>query len=206
MASFEYLVSLSCDPPTWEEQEKLFKKLSKIKGLKSFKLQEKEIVEKLCSYYYRLLLNITTKCHRNTHLSQEDILSEASVILLNCVYKYDVYSGYKFSTYLSNALFKTLQKPKGKEDKHHTGREGRVNGFENGSFYDNSNLLEIKDVLDSVLSQEEAYLVLSKFGIGETRQKTYVELGKELNISPRSLSSKTEEALKKLEIYFRNKL
>lgn len=135
--------------------------------------------------------------------ASEDILvSEGLMKLLQCVKAYNVDLGYKFSTYLQRPLYRHFSRYIQKEAKRNTGRMESettkgLKAAEDGS-HDVDELMEVLEANTAGLDALELTMICHFYGIGLLSPHTLKELSVHFGFSTGRLKKTLASAIKKL--------
>jgi RNA polymerase sigma factor (sigma-70 family) len=154
----------------------------------------------------RLVVSLVKKLIRPKQDFAE-LVSDGYVALIQAIEKFDFSRGYKFSTYASWAIVNNLFRDSPKNHRHDrfvTGHEAMLEAAPDHRNDERQREAEqerrreaIREMLGR-LDDRERKIIVSRFGLGGTREKTLAQLGKELGI--------TKERVRQLETRARDKL
>ena len=177
--------------------------LDRVETLKSEAL---EIRNQIIRANLRLVVSLVKKlCGYDDELA--DLVSDGYVALMRAVEKFDFSRGYKFSTYASWVIINTASRDSARARRRNrslTGTEAILEALADCRSDDWPCETEQKCYRDAIcrmlvrLSDRERKIIVSRFGLDGTRQKTLDQLGKELGI--------TKERVRQLESRARDKL
>jgi RNA polymerase primary sigma factor len=156
----------------------------------------------------RLVVSLVKKLYRSDQ-DFEELVSDGYVALMRAVEKFDFSRGYKFSTYASWAIINSLLRGSTRDhqrDPFLTGYEAMLEATPDHRNDDCPCEMDqercqegIRGMLDR-LNDRERKIIVSRFGLEGTRQKTLEQLGKELGITKervRQIESRARENLRK---------
>jgi RNA polymerase primary sigma factor len=154
----------------------------------------------------RLVVSVVKKL---SGLNQDfaELVSDGYVALMKAVEKFDFSRGYKFSTYASWVMINSLLRDSARDHR----RDLFVTGYESmleaapdhrndecPCVMERERCQEVIRGMLGRLNDRERKIIVSRFGLGGTRQKTLNQLGEELGI--------TKERVRQIETRARDKL
>ncbi len=154
----------------------------------------------------RLVASLVKKLGRYDHVLPE-LVSDGYVAMMRAVERFDFSRGYKFSTYASLVIINSALRDSARGHRRDRLRTGTETLLEAASDYGNDEFPcdvdqeGCRDALRRMLVQlddRERQIIVSRFGLEGTCQKTLNQLGKELGI--------TKERVRQLENRARDKL
>jgi RNA polymerase sigma factor (sigma-70 family) len=154
----------------------------------------------------RLVVSLVKKRCRSEH-DFAGLVSDGYVALMRAVEKFDFSRGYKFSTYASRAIINSVLRDSARDhqrDRFLTGYEAMLEAAPDRRNDDCPCETEQERCREAIrgmlgrLNDRERKIIVSRFGLEGTRQKTLDQLGKELGI--------TKERVRQLESRARDKL
>lgn len=136
-------------------------------------------------------------------ISQDQMVSEGLLKLLQCIDAFQVDRGFKFSTYLYRPLYRMYSRFMLKEAKRNAGRvDGdiifRSQIVEDGP-HEVDELMEVLESNAAGLNDPEMTAVLHTYGIGKLEPKTLKQLSKLMKVSEGRAKSVLAGAVEKLE-------
>jgi RNA polymerase sigma factor (sigma-70 family) len=132
----------------------------------------------------RLVLKIAGK-FSGTLVDTQDFVSEANVVLLTAIDRFDVSRGFRFSTYATHALRRHLARVWQRNAKRTTCPETdveRISSDEDQPWVDSEVRAMVPAILDS-LSDRQRQVVALRFGLNGKSPMRYNELGRKMNLS-----------------------
>jgi RNA polymerase primary sigma factor len=154
----------------------------------------------------RLVVSLVKKLRRDDH-DLAELVSDGYVALMRAVERFDFSRGYKFSTYASWVIINSSIRDSARDhrrDRLRTGTEEMLEAAPDHRRDDCPCEVEQELCQDAIrrmlvrLNDRERKIIVSRFGLEGTRQKTLSQLGKELGI--------TKERVRQLENRARFKL
>ena len=154
----------------------------------------------------RLVVSIVKKLGGHNRDFAE-LVSDGYVALMKAVEKFDFSRGYRFSTYASWAVINTLLQDSMRDhrrDRSLTGYKSMLEAApdhrndESPCVMERERCQEVIRGMLGRLNDRERKIIVSRFGLGGTRQKTLNQLGEELGI--------TKERVRQIETRARDKL
>jgi RNA polymerase primary sigma factor len=154
----------------------------------------------------RLVVSLVKKLCRHDH-DLAELVSDGYVALMRAVERFDYSRGYKFSTYASWVIINSTIRDSARDHRRDHLRTGTVDMLEAAPDYRSDEFpCEVehercRDALRQMLvrlNDRERKIIVSRFGLEGTCQKTLSQLGKELGI--------TKERVRQLENRARQKL
>jgi RNA polymerase primary sigma factor len=154
----------------------------------------------------RLVVSVVKKrCRRDYDLAE--LVSDGCVAMMRAVESFDFSRGYKFSTYASWVIMNSALRASARgrrRDRFRTGTDGLLETAPDHRNNDCPCDVEQEFCRDAIrrmlvrLNDRERKIIVSRFGLEGTRQKSLRQLGKEFGI--------TKERVRQLESRARNKL
>ena len=154
----------------------------------------------------RLVVSLVKKfCRHNLHLTE--LVSDGYLALMRAVERFDFSRGYKFSTYASWVVINSALRNIARDRRRHrslTGTEAILEATPDHRNNDCPCEMDQERCRDSLrrmlarLNDRERKIIVSRYGLAGTRQKTLDQLGKEFGI--------TKERVRQLENRAREKL
>ena len=154
----------------------------------------------------RLVVSLVKKLCRDDH-DLAELVSDGYVALMRAVERFDFSRGYKFSTYASWVIINSTVRDSARDhrrDRLRTGTEAMLEAAPDHRNNDCPCEMEQERCRDAIrrmlvrLNDRERKIIVSRFGLEGTCQKTLSQLGKELGI--------TKERVRQLENRARDKL
>jgi RNA polymerase primary sigma factor len=177
--------------------------LHRVEALQSEAL---EVRNQIIRANLRLVVSLVRKLCRDDHHLAE-MVSDGYVALMRAVERFDFSLGYKFSTYASWVIINSTLRNSAKDhrrDRLRTGSEQLLEAVPDHRTNDCPREMEPERCRESLrrmlvrLNDRERKIIVSRFGLEGTREKTLNQLGKELGI--------TKERVRQLEKRAREKL
>ncbi len=174
--------------------------------VEAFQAEALEVRNQIIRANLRLVVSLVKKLYRhNVHLTE--LVSNGYVALMRAVEKFDFSRGYKFSTYASWVVINSALRDSARDRRRHrslTGTEALLEAAPDHRSAEYPCDVEQKHFRDAIrrmlvgLNDRERTIIVSRFGLEGTCQKTLSQLGKELGI--------TKERVRQLENRARGKL
>ncbi len=169
--------------------------------------------DQLARCSYRLTLSLARSFATNKS-DFDDFVSEANVILLGAIDKFDYLRGFRFSTYATNSIqrhfFRVIKRNRKREMVSHSEHESIIasaasadSEFEDELIASDQAAHRIFDHMDRCLDSREQSVIRHRFSLEEEDSgKTLTELAEELGISSERVRQIQVSALKKLKQCF----
>lgn len=138
-----------------------------------------------------------------------ELVSEGNFALLRAVNKFDVSRGFKFSTYACRAILKAYNRIYRKTENHKKRFpcqfDPKLEKSDESSRRNEEDYRDVKCRLDDclengVLNNIEAVIIQERFGLGDGRAKTLIEVGKIVGLTNERVRQIQRDALSKLRI------
>lgn len=153
----------------------------------------------------RLVYSIVNRFGRG-RIAVEDLVAEANVALHAAVNAFDCHRGYRFSTYATCAIQRSLSRLLRKEVRR-SGQESAVDSIvmeemiaaDPGGQPHHEKIDRLVSILVASLSSAERVLVEQRYGVGsESEGRTFAELGKMYGVSGESMRQRLSRIHRKL--------
>lgn len=176
-------------------------------------IDARSVRDQLARCSYRLTLSLARNFATNNS-DFDDFVSEANVILLGAIDKFDYQRGFRFSTYATNSIqrhfFRVIKRNRKRQMVSHSEHESIVasaaagtEGVEGEIIASDQAARRIFDHLDRCLDSREQSVIRQRFSLEEGGSgKTLTELAEELGISSERVRQIQVSALKKLKQCF----
>ena len=139
-------------------------------------------------------------------VSQQDLIADGMTTLINCIDKYNPDTGYRFSTYVSRALFNMMSRSMYCENKQHTNRtydsdgslQANLPSTGQNNIDTRTDITEILGKNTANLTDLEAFVLRNRYGIGDAEQCTLYELSNIIQMTREGVRLIEHKAMKKL--------
>ena len=170
--------------------------------------QAEEAREQLVTANLRLAISIARR-FSEPRTPIEELISEANLVLINAVEKFDYSRGFRFSTYATHAIQRHLYRYMARRQRKRTFEQSADNSFLRDLLtteppqeeHDESAVLKlVMQGIDELLNSRERFILLERFGLGPSKQaRTLQCLSREMGISKERVRQLHHQAIGKIQ-------